>query len=98
MIVGQPVIRIVLELILQGLSRVTGVTAAELNLSAVDQAFTVVGIAGENSIIQLAGFVQAVFQDEQLNVILLDLQIFGMVVIDGAVFGSGFVEIAGGEV
>src|SRR5580658_10438423 len=72
--------------------------AANLNLSAIDEGVGVVSIAGKDRVVEFGRFVQAVFQDEQLNVILLNLQVFRMVVINRAIFGGGFVEVAGGEI
>src|ERR1700723_415900 len=98
MVVGYAIIGIVLERVLQSLRGVSGLSFAKLNLSAVNEGVVVTGVVGEDRIGEPACLVQAVFQDEQLNVVLLDLVVFRMVMKHCRVFGDGFVEIAGGEI
>src|SRR5208283_5959716 len=44
-------------------------------------------------VIQLAGIVNPVGQDQQLNVILLNHHVLGMVLIKRGILGGGFVEL-----
>src|ERR1700686_391015 len=98
MVVGYAIIGIVLEHVLQSLRGVSGLSFAKLNLSAVDEGIVVTGIAGEDRIGELTWVGEAIFQDEQLDVVLLDLRIFRMVMKHCGVFGDGFFEIAGSQI
>ena len=98
MMVRDGVIGIVLQRGLQTLDRLLGVSLGNFDLPAVNQSFDVVGRVFQNFIIEFAGFIQAVLEDEQLNVVLLHLQVFRMVVVKRTVLGNGVVEIAGREI
>ena len=69
-----------------------------MHLSFVDQALHVVTVRLEDLIVQLAGLVNTVFQNQELNVILFDLKIFWMIAVERSVISGGFVEIAGGKI
>ena len=71
---------------------------ADLHLTAINQSFDITRIDSKNFTIQLGRFVQAVLQDEELNVVLFDLNILGMVLMERAVLRRCFVEIAIGKV
>src|SRR5579863_3613738 len=98
MVVSYAIIGIVLEHVLQSLGGFSGLSFTKLNLPTIDKRVVVTGIAGEDRIRQLAGLVETVFQNEQLNVVLLDLRIFWMIMKNCCVFRDGLIEIAGGEI
>src|SRR5258708_36965336 len=98
LIMSHCIVRVVLDCALQRVSRSIGVALMDLHLTAINQSFDIARICFKNFIIQLGGFVEAVLQNHELNVVLLDLNIFGMVPIERAVLRGGFVEIAIGKI
>src|SRR5271167_1843500 len=69
-----------------------------LNLALVEKGVGVLRVGLKNFGVEFAGIFQLIFQDQQLQVVLLDLKIFGMVAIKAGVFGDGLVEVAAGVV
>src|SRR5215467_8504966 len=65
----------------QRVDGVIHVPVADLNLTAVNQGFGIVGVGFQNFVIQLAGLIPAVFQNEQLDVVLLRLQVVRVILV-----------------
>src|SRR5215472_5340246 len=97
-IVRNSVVGVVLQRIFQRVDGVIHVPVADLNLAAVNQGFGIVGVGFQYFVIQLAGLIPAVFQNEQLDVVLLRLQVVRVILVNRGIFGSGFVQVPGGEV
>ncbi len=87
------IIGIILQHRLQGVDGVVGLAATKLDLALVNLGVGVIGLRLHDFVIQLTGIVEPVFQNQKLNVILLDHHVLGMVLIQRAVFGGGFVEL-----
>jgi len=66
---------------LQGVDGVAGLAAANFDLALVDLGVFVVRVLFQDLVIQLAGFVGTVFQDEQLNIIFLDQHVVAMIFV-----------------
>ena len=98
LVVSDGIVRIVAERTLQRVNGAVGIILAELHLTLVDEGIHVVGVGLEDLVVQFGGFVEAVLENQELDVVLLDLKIFGMIAVEGSVLGGGLVEIAGGEV
>src|SRR5580698_5314754 len=95
---GNCVVGIILQYRLQGVDGVVRLTAADLDFALIDLSILVVGPNFYDLVIQLAGFIELVFQDEQLNVIFLDHQVFGMVLRKNGIFRRGFIELIVGVI
>ena len=52
----------------------------------------------QNPIVDLAGLIGPVFHDQELNVVLVNLQFFGMVAVKGPVLGNRLIKVADGEI
>src|SRR5277367_1697966 len=87
-------IGIVLYYGLQGVDRIAGFAAANLDITFEDQRVFVVWLCFQVLVVQLAGFIQTVFQDQQLNEVLLDHRVFVMVAIQNFILGRCLVDIA----
>src|SRR5450631_3466479 len=95
---GQGVIRVVLDDSLEGSDGIGGMTGSILDLGAIDQRIAVVGERFQNVVVELAGFLQAIFQNEQFGIVLFYLPVHRMVTGQQSVFVHGLVYGAGGEV
>ena len=94
LIVGHGIVGIVLERLLEGIHGAGSVVLAELYLAAIDQRVHVMRIRFQNFIVQLGGFLQAVLQDQKLDVVFLDLSVPGMVAVERGILRRGFVQVA----
>src|ERR1051325_3943980 len=92
------VLRIVLDRVLQRGYCGVGVALTYLNLAEIKEVIGIVGVAFQDFVVHLAGFVKTIGKDKELGVVLLDLPVRGMVMIQLGVFGGCLVQISGGEV
>src|SRR5208283_2128448 len=93
-VVGFAVFGVILDHGLQRCAGILQVSAADLHLAAINQSVVIVRAGLQELIIELACVIEAVFLDQKLDVVFLDLNIFGMLLVEGGVFGGGFVQVA----
>src|SRR5580692_1542671 len=98
LVVRGGVLGIVLDQLLQRGERVAGVAVANLNLAGVEQSLVVVGALFQKAVVQRAGFVESIAENEELDVIVLDLGIFGMCFEEAGVLGSRADDVSIGEI
>ena len=96
LVVGLGVVGLILDHGLQRYGGILQISAADLHLAAINKRFVIVRAGFQEFIIELACLIETVLLDQKLNVIFLDLDIFGMLLVEGGVFGGGFVQVPGG--
>src|SRR5208282_6347840 len=90
---GYAIVGIVLQDRLQGVDGVIVLAAETLDLSLENLGALIIRLGLQELIVQLAGFVETVFQDQELNVICLDQQVPGMIVMERSVLLGGLVDL-----
>src|SRR4029077_4465717 len=75
LVVSHAIVGIVPQRTLEGINSSIGVTLTKLYLPAIDQTLYIVRIGLQNFIVQLGSFVETVFQDQELDVVLLNLYV-----------------------
>src|SRR5258708_33092688 len=95
---GDCVIGIVLESVMEPVAGYIGIAAAELNLPLINQSLDVARIRLEDFTVELGRFVQAIFQNQKLNIILFDLHVAGMCAVKRSVFRGSLIQVSAREV
>src|ERR1700732_839679 len=95
---GYCVIGIILESVLERIGCAVGIGVAELNLAEIDQSIDVARICLQNLAVELGRFVQTIFKNQQLHIVLFDLQVAGMCAVERSVLCRSLVEIATREI
>ena len=93
LVVGRGVIGLTLDDSLKYHGGAIGISSRYLQLRAAEQSLGVFRTGCQDFVIELARFIEPVLLDLKLDVILLDLNIIGMLLVEGNVFGGGFVQI-----
>src|ERR1017187_4420044 len=97
-VVGYSVVRIIAERALQRVDGAAGIFLADLHLSLVDEGIHVVSVGLEDLVVDYGSFVEAVFADQKLNIVLPDRNVIGMIAVERSVLIGSLIEIAGGEI
>lgn len=71
---------------------------ADLHLTAIHQSFVIPRIGLQDFVVELARLIETILLDQKSNVVFLDLNICGVLLVKSSVFGGGFVDVAGGEI
>ena len=83
---------------LKGLNGVLGPVLAVQNLPAKEQAIHVLGVLFQHLVAEATGFLQTVFHDEQLGIVLLHHVVLGMFPVERGVFRGRLIQVAEGQV
>ncbi len=89
------ILRIIAKRALQRIHGAANIILTKLNLAFENKSFNVTGVGLEDLIVELGGLVKAVLEDQELDVVLGNLNISGVIFVKGTVFGGGFVDIVG---
>src|SRR3954453_12522296 len=98
MVMGQGVVGIIAQGGLKRFDCASNVILPQLHLTLVNKGIHIVRIRFQDLAIPLGRFIEAVLQNEDLNKVFLGLDVFGVILVNGGVFGNGFVQIIRPEI
>src|SRR5581483_1205600 len=98
MVVRDAIIGNVADRLLKSFGGIAGTALFQQNLAAIDQPLIIAGVSFQYFVVELSSFVDAIFQDQQLNVVFLDLDITRMLLEESGVLGNRFIKVSDGEI